>query len=168
MTVNVGSLVMKGQERKASVEGYTLGARVSYEFESTRIALESVRGKAPGVGTFTAAFQGALKGDVRWKASLEAPSVDFTQFFTNVKPFLPEEYRTWSIQGLGVLQMSGEGGPGSTWRADVKLTFREGGFKSGDASKAGQRITGSVTLKLRSGPEEKKTCFDLAGDAVRR
>ncbi len=165
VTVNVGSLVMKGQERKASVEGYTLGARVSYEFESTRIALESVRGKAPGVGTFTAAFQGALKGDVPWKASLEAPSVDFTQFFTNVKPFLPEEYRTWSIQGLGVLQMSGEGGPGSTWMADVKLTFREGGFKSGDASKAGQRITGSVTLKLRSGPENKKTRFDLAADA---
>ena len=165
VTVNVDSIVMDTQKPKVSIEGYTLGARASYEFESTRITLESVRGKAPGVGTFTAAFQGALKGDVPWKASLEAPSVDFTQFFTNVKPFLPEEYRTWSIQGLGALQMSGEGGPGSAWNADVKLAFREGGFKSGDASKAGQKITGNVTLKLRSGPENKKTRFDLAADA---
>ncbi|MCG6534313.1 MAG: hypothetical protein L7F78_06395, partial [Syntrophales bacterium LBB04] len=55
--------------------------------------------------------------------------------------------------------------PGGAWKADVKLSFREGGFKSGDESKAGQRITGSVTLKLRSGPKGKKTRFDLALDA---
>jgi hypothetical protein len=165
VTVNVGSIVMKGQERKVSIEGYTLGARVSYEFDSTRIALESVRGKAPGVGPFTGAFQGALKKEVPWKASLEAPSVNFAQFYPNVKPFLPEEYRTWSIQGLGALEMKGEGSTDSVWKADVKLTFREGGFKSGDASKIGQKITGNVTLKFRSGPEDKKTRFDLALDA---
>jgi hypothetical protein len=165
VTVNVGSLATKTRGRTVSIEGYSLAARVSYEFESTRIALESVRGNAPGVGPFTAAFQGALKSDAPWKTSLEAPSVNFTQFFSSVKPFLPEEYRKWSIQGLGALEMSGEGSSGGVWKADVKLTFREGGFKSGDESKAGQRITGSVTLKLRSGSEGKKTRFDLALDA---
>ena len=164
-TVNLGSLVMKDQGRTVTVEGYSLAARVSYEFESTRIALESVRGNAPGVGPFMAAFQGALKSHAPWKASLEAPSVNFTQFFSSVKPFLPEEYRTWSIQGAGALEMTGEAPFDGGWKADVKLTFREGGFKSGDESKAGQKITGSVTLKLRSGPEGKKTRFDLALDA---
>ncbi|HME45138.1 MAG TPA: hypothetical protein VKF36_18740 [Syntrophorhabdales bacterium] len=164
-TFNVGSLVMKGQGRTVNVEGYTLAARVSYELESTGIALDSVRGNVPGVGPFTAAFQGALKSDAPWKASLEAPSVNFTQFFSSVKPFLPEEYRAWSIQGAGALEMTGEGPFDGGWKADVKLTFREGGFKSGDESKAGQKITGSVILKLRSGPEGKKTRFDLALDA---
>ncbi len=162
MTINVVSATLKDQARKISLDGCSLGTRVSYEFDSTRVALESVRGRAPGVGQFTGAFQGFLKGDAPWKGSLEAPSVDFTQFFADAKPFLPEEYRTWSIQGLGALTMTGEGSIGGGWQADVELAFREGGFKSGDASKAGQKITGNVTLKLRSGPPNKGMRFDVA------
>jgi hypothetical protein len=165
VTVKAGSVVMKGEGRDVNVGAYALDARLSYSFDSGRMALESVDGKAPGVSRFTGTFQGALKGDAPWKASFLAPSVDFTQAFSNLKPFLPEEYRAWSIQGLGALEVNGDGGPGGIWQADVKLTFHEGGFRSGDASKAGQRITGSVTLKLRSNPEDKKTRFDLAFDA---
>ena len=162
VSVNVASLVVADQERKVSVEGYAVDARVLYEIDSGKIALESVRGKAPGIGSFTAAYRGSVKGDVPWNASLEAPAVNFTQLYSMAKPFLPEDYRTWSVQGTGALDMKGEGSPAGIWKADVQLTFLEGGFKSADASKAGQSITGNVTLKLRSGPENKKTTFDLA------
>ncbi len=163
VNVTIGSLVMTG-EQKIDIKGYALDGTVLYEFDSTRIAVEPARGKAPGTGPFTASYYGALNGNVPWKASLDAPSVNFTEFYSQLKPLLPEDYRKWSVQGSGALQMKGEGAADGTWKADVNLTFREGGFKSGDASKAGQRITGNVTLKLRSGPE-KKTRFDLALDA---
>jgi hypothetical protein len=165
--MSVSSAIVKSGGRDIKVDAFTFSSDAFYEFDSGRFVLKPFQGKAPGLNAYKGFLEAGLKGDMGWKAGLEAPSVDFTQAFSIAQPFLPDEYRKWTIQGAGSLETSGEGVLGGTgdWKADVKLSFREGGFRSGDASKAGQRITGTVTLKLRSGPEDKRTRFDLAAEA---
>jgi hypothetical protein len=165
--LSVSSAIVKSGGRDIKVDAFTFSSDAFYEFDTGRFVLKPFQGKAPGLNAYKGFLEAGLKGDMGWKAALEAPSVDFTQILSVVQPFLPDEYRKWTIQGAGSLETSGEGVLGGTgdWKADVRLNFREGGFKSGDASKAGQRITGTVTLKLRSGPEDKRTRFDLAAEA---
>jgi hypothetical protein len=167
MTLSVGKASVKAGEKNVALDGFSISTDLSFNLDSTALVMKSIKGKAPGLGPFSARFEGTLKGEMPWKGAVEAPSVDFSQTFSALKPFLPDEYKGWAIQGAGALQADAEGllGNYDVWRADVKLDFREGGFKSADASKAGQRISGNVTLKLRSGPQDKKARFDLAAEA---
>jgi len=167
ITLSVDKASVKVGDKNVEIEGLSVSTDLSFNLDSTAFVLKSIKGKAPGLGPFSARFEGTLKGEMPWKGAVEAPSVDFSQAFSNAKPFLPDEYKSWVIQGTGALQADGEGmlGVSDVWKADVKLNFREGGFRSADASKAGQRISGNVTLKLRSGPQDKKARFDLAAEA---
>jgi hypothetical protein len=115
----------------------------SYDQKSSRFILTSFKGKSTELGSIEGKCEGTLT-PFTWSASLRAVSVDFARLFAFARPFLPEEYGTWTIKGKGAMELETAGRMDGrpTWHADAVLDLKEGGFASGDNLKAGERITG--------------------------
>ena len=136
----------------------------SYDQRTSGFALTSFEGSGTGIGMLKGQSTGTVK-PLRWDASLQASHLDIAQFFDFASPLLPEEYRNWTFKGKSGLEVKSKGrnvGGAVTWEAVATIDLRDGGFASDDGSKAGERITGKLVLRLGS-PEKGQTgSFDVS------
>ena len=127
----------------------------SYDQRTSRFAITNGKVYGASLGALNGRISGTIK-PLSWHASLQAPVLDLAGVFTLARPLLPAEYRGWNCKGRGGLEVESRGKTqdGTTvWEADVAVDFREGGFASADGTKAGERISGRVELKLEA-PEK--------------
>lgn len=144
-------------EGAGKVTARNLKARFSgsYDQKTSAFVLPSLEASGAGVGSLKGRASGTVK-PLNWDASLRASSVDLAQVFGLVSPLLPPDYRNWTFKGTGGLDVESEGrqaGGATVWKAAAVVDLKQGGFASPDSSKAGERITGRIELKLGS-PEK--------------
>lgn len=136
----------------------------TYDQKTSGFALTSFEGSSAGVGLLKGKASGTVK-PLTWVMSLRASSLDLAQLFGLARPLLPETYRGWTIKGKGGLEVDSEGRhvDGATvWSAAAVIDLSEGGFASADSSKAGERITSRIELKLGSPEKKRKGNFNLS------
>ena len=136
----------------------------TYDQKTSGFALTSFEGSGAGVGSLKGKASGTVK-PLTWVMSLRASSLDLAQLFALMRPLLPETYRGWTIKGKGGLEVDSEGRhvDGATvWSAAAVIDLSEGGFASADSSKAGERITSRIELKLGSPEKERKGKFSVS------
>ncbi len=165
MKVSAAAL-MPGQGRdRTAIKDIRGTMDLSYDQKTSRFALTGLKLES-GAGSLQGQCEGTVK-PLSWVAALDATSVDVAQVFAIARPFLPEEYRSWTFKGLGGLSVKTEGrmAEPAVWKADAVVDLREGGFASPDNLKAGERITGKVRLRIASPEKEKKGQFSVSMDA---
>ncbi len=152
--------------QRVEIRDLRVSADLSYDQKTSRFQVTSLQGASPGLGSLEGKGTGTAK-PFSWTASLNATDVDLPRVFALTRPFLPEEYRSWTIKGRGALDMQTEGRMNgeAVWKADVALELKEGGFASADNLKAGEKITGKVELKLSSPDQEQKGRFSVTMNA---
>jgi len=136
----------------------------SYDQKTSAFALPSVEASGAGVGSLKGRASGTVKPP-SWNASLRASSVDLAQVFGLVRPLLPPDYRSWTFKGSGGLDVESEGrtaGGATAWKASAVVNLKQGGFASPDSSKAGERITGRIELKLGTPEKGRQGAFAMA------
>jgi len=159
----IRSLSREEGSRQITVKELQAQFNVSYDQKTSGFALTSFEGSGAGIGLLTGRASGAVKPLV-WDASLRASSLDLAQIFGLVKPLLPENYRDWTFKGRGGLEVESQGKTTDNaviWVAKAILDLSEGGFASADSSKAGERITGRIELKLGSLEKGRKDSFNI-------
>ncbi|MDI9570736.1 MAG: hypothetical protein QM278_08440 [Pseudomonadota bacterium] len=153
--VEVGSL-FRGEGRSSVIrKGLQVVFQASYDQRAARFSLADLKATGAGLGTLTGGVSGTVK-PLSWEACLRSPALDLAGVLALAEPLLPGEYRGWTCKGRGGLEVESRGKTqdGTTvWEADVTVDFRDGGFASADGTKAGERISGRVELKL-GGPEK--------------
>ncbi|OPY70171.1 MAG: hypothetical protein A4E57_00699 [Syntrophorhabdaceae bacterium PtaU1.Bin034] len=166
MRMDAGRVSTAKGAREAIAEEVQLKMDLAYDQRSSRFTLTSLEGRSLGLGSLEGRCEGTIN-PFSWVASFNADSVDLPRVFTLARPFLPEEYRSWTFKGKGGLEMRTEGRMDDppVWKADALVDLKEGGFASGDNLKAGERISGKIRLKLSSPGKEKKGEFNVAVDA---
>jgi len=146
-----------------NVEDIQVQINGSYDQRTSAFTLPSFAGSAAGVGSVKVRASGTIK-PLTWKASLQASSVNLAQVLRLLKPFLPEDYRSWTFKGTGGLALESEGrhADGTTvWNAAAVVDLNEGGFASADGSKAGERMNGRIELRLGSPDPVRKGIFKM-------
>jgi len=151
-----GSGKINVQDVKIRINGF-------YDQKTSGFALTSFGGSGAGIGSLKGQASGKVK-PLTWMISLRASSLDLAQIFGLVSPLLPETYRTWTFKGTGGLEMESDGrhADGTTaWNAVAVVDLNKGGFASADNSKAGERITGRIELRLGSPEKGRKGNFKM-------
>ncbi|SEM25092.1 hypothetical protein SAMN04489760_1085 [Syntrophus gentianae] len=154
---NKGSGRISIHDIKASFSG-------SYDQKTSCFDLTSFEGSGGGIGTLKVRASGTVK-PLSWDVSLRAFSVDLAQVFRMASPHLPETFRSWTFKGKGGLEMDSKGqhiNDRTVWKATAFVDLSEGGFASPDNSKAGERITGRIELKLSSPEQGRKGSFRIS------
>jgi hypothetical protein len=160
----VGPFTHRFSGRTLSVQSALFLAAGAYDPDSATVTVDAFTGEVPGLGTLKGSFKGILKDDIPWNAALTMKTLDFRNIFSLMKPLLSAEYATWEVEGKGDAEAQIQG----HWRDALDLTgtctlhFTEGGFTSADQSRAAQKLTGSVVLKLRSPEGKAPSRFDLS------
>lgn len=134
---------------------------LSYDQKTSEFALTSFEGSGAGVGMLKGRASGTLK-PLTWDLSLRAFSVDLENCFRILSPYVPETYRNWIFKGEGGLEVGSKGqhiNNMTVWKATAFFDLSEGSFASPDGSKAGERITGRIELKLSSPEQGRKGSF---------
>lgn len=167
-TLFADTLMLQGNNNHSTIKTSTVRADIIYNLESGTLHAGQVQGEIPGLGIFQGAYETVLKGVFPWKASVEAPNIDFARLFSLFKPFFEKPGdKKWSIQGKGAIRagvqgnMSGEK-PGLS--GEATLEFLKGGFSSEDGTKAGQGIEGKMILKFKLPSEDKKADAVLSSE----
>lgn len=165
MLVSAAALMTAQGRDRPAIKDIRGTMNVLYDQKTSRFALTALK-----LESAAGSLQGQCEGTVKplsWVAVLDASSVNVSQVFAFARPFLPEEYRSWTFKGQGGLSVKTEGrmSDPAMWKADAVVDLREGGFASPDNLKAGERITGKVRLKIASPEKEKKGQFDVSMDA---
>jgi len=135
----------------------------SYDQRTSGFSLTSFEGSGAGVGSLKGRASGTVK-PLTWDGALRAVSVDLAQVFGLVRPLLPEDYRNWTLKGTGGLEGESTGrqsGGVTVWKATAVVDLSQGGFASPDSSKAGERITGRIELRLGSPEKGRKGRFNV-------
>ncbi|KAF0183157.1 MAG: hypothetical protein FD164_715 [Nitrospirae bacterium] len=156
--------------KKSAVSALKLTADMTFDRKTETFTLRSLKGTSRQFGTIGGTAHAVLRGDNPWSAALAVTSIDFSQAFAVASPVLPEEYRTWTMQGKGAVETSLSGTYAKeqlAMQGTLTFNFNEAGFSSPDAAKAAQGVSGKVVLKLQYGPQEQKIAFsgqaELAG-----
>ena len=150
-----------------SLGGLTLATDMVYDQRTETFAITTLRGESKNFGTVEGLAQVALRGQMPWSVSISVASIDFAQVFGVIKPFLPEEYRTWTMQGKGAVETKLEGtytGERPSFNGSVVFSFTQGGFSSPDSSKAAQGVSGKIILKLQYAGSDKKLAFNIRSE----
>ncbi len=165
MKVNASSLMAPSGKDRAVIRDIGGAMNLSYDQKTSRFAFTALKLES-GAGSLQGQCEGTLK-PLSWIAALDAASINVAQVFSIARPFLPEEYRSWTFKGRGGLSVKTEGrmGESPVWKADAVIDLQEGGFASPDNLKAGERITGKVRLKIASPEKEKRGQFRASVDA---
>jgi hypothetical protein len=101
---------------------------------------------------------------VPWSASLSAAAIDVAQAFAAMKPFLPEEYRGWTVQGQGDVETDLQGTYAHGQLAlggRMTVSFSGAGMSSPDGSKAAQGVGGKLVLRLSYGASKERLSFGV-------
>jgi hypothetical protein len=153
--------------RTVSLNGLTLAADMVYDRRTETFALTTLRGESKNFGAIKGTAKAEVRGEMPWSANLSVASIDFAQVFAVIKPFLPEEYRTWTMQGAGAVETQLQG----TYANDrpsltgtVTFSFTQGGFSSPDGTKAAQGVSGRLILKLQYAALDQKLAFNIRSE----
>ncbi len=175
--LNLNGDVLSLEGAKATIQGLSRGEgreqinvrdiktqfNSSYDQKTSGFTLTSFEGSGAGVGLLKGRASGTVT-PLAWVLSLRASSMDLAQVFGLVSPLLPETYSSWTFKGKGGLELESEGrrAVGATvWEAAAVVDLSEGGFASPDSSKAGERITGRIELRLGSPEKGRQGRFNL-------
>jgi hypothetical protein len=167
MELVVASGTYTGDGQTIPLSGLTLSVEMAYDRGTETFAVTALRGQSKGFGVITGTGQAVLRGEVPWRASLSAAAIDVAQAFTAIKPFLPEDYRGWTMQGQGDVQTRLQGTYAKGQLAldgSATVSFRRAGMSSPDGSKAAQGVGGKLVLRLRYGTLEEKLSFGVRWD----
>jgi hypothetical protein len=162
----VDSGTLAGSPQAVSLNGFTLAADLAYDKASDTLAVTSLRGQSQELGAITGAAKAVLKGDTPWTANVSAVPIEFAKAFAVLKPFLPEAYRDWTMQGKGTAEVNLQGTyvDRLAFGGTLAFGFEDGGFSSPDSSRAAQGMTGRLVLKLQYAASEK-LAFTLQSEA---
>ena len=145
-----------GSER-ISIQDIKTKFNLSYNQKTSGFSLTSFEASGADAGSLKGQATGTVKPG-SWNATLRAFNLNLSRIFSLVNPLLPEDYRDWTFQGKGTVDLETEGryADGSAvWKAAAVIDLSEGAFASADHTKAGERITGRIEMKLGS-PEKKR------------
>ncbi|HSW62811.1 MAG TPA: hypothetical protein VLH56_05840 [Dissulfurispiraceae bacterium] len=148
--------------KQTAVSALNLTSDMAFDRKTETFTLRSLKGISKQFGVIQGAAKAVLRGDIPWQATLAVSSIDFSQAFAVAAPVLPDEYRTWTMQGKGVVETSLSGTYAKeqlAMQGTLTFSFSEGGFSSPDAARAAQGVSGKVVLKLQFGPREQKLAF---------
>ena len=153
--------------RAVSLGNVTLAAELAYDHETETFAIDTLRGESRDFGAVLGGARIVLRGDMPWRASVSAGSIDFARVFAAIRSVLPEAYRTWTVQGQGAVEIGAEGrfadGQASL-DGTAKFSFSQGGFSSPDATKAAQGVAGGLALTVRRISPDQKLRFSVRAD----
>ena len=157
----VDSGTYTSDNRAMSLSGITLAADLMHDQRTETFAITRLRGESKSFGPIKGTAKAVLRGEMPWDANLSVASIDFAQVFAVMKPFLPEEYRTWTLQGGGAVETELQGtitNSQPSLTGTVTFSFTQGGFSSSDSTKAAQGVSGKLILKLQyAAPDQKLT-----------
>jgi hypothetical protein len=162
VVVDSGTYASAG--RSLALTGLALGFDLAYDRPTETLALTRLRGESKELGVVEGAARVVMQGDLPWHANLSVASIDFAQVFGLLKPFLPQDYRTWTMQGQGAVATELQGtyaGDRPSLQGQVTFTFSQGGFSSPDSTTAAQGVSGRIILKLRYAPSDERLAVDL-------
>jgi len=145
-----------GSER-ISIQDIKTKFNLSYHQNTSAFSLTSFEATGADAGSLKGQATGTVKPG-SWNATLSAFNLNLSRIFSLVNPLLPENYRNWTLRGKGAVELETEGqyADGSAvWKAVAVIDLKEGAFASADHTKAGERITGRMEMKLGS-PEKKR------------
>ena len=165
LAVDSGSY--SSDRRTISLSGLRLATDMVYDQRTETFAITTLRGESKNFGTIEGTAKAVLRGETPWSANLTVASIDFAQVFDVIKPFLPEEYHAWTMQGKGAVetQMQGTYANGRpSLDGSVTFSFSQGGFSSPDSTKAAQGVSGRIILKLQYAAPEQKLAFDIRSE----
>jgi hypothetical protein len=162
LAVDSGKYTIDGRTR--SLGGLALVASLAYDQPSDTLAITILRGESPSLGSITGGAKAVLRGEVPWSANLSVATIDLAQVFALLGPFLPEAYRTWSMQGVGAADAHLQGTYANdrlAFTGTLTFSFSQGGFSSPDGTTAAQGVGGRLVLKLRYAAPDQKLAFTL-------
>lgn len=150
--------------RTVSLSGLSFATEMVYDQRTETFAITTLRGESKNFGTVEGTAKVALRGEMAWSADISVASIDFAEVFGVIKPLLPEEYRTWAMQGRGAVETRLEGTYASdhpSLNGSVTFSFSEGAVSSPDSTKAAQGVSGKIILKLQYTAPEKELAFNI-------
>ncbi len=155
--------------KQTAVSALNLTADMAFDRKTETFTLRSLKGTSKQFGAIQGTANAVLRGEIPWQATLAVSSIDFSQAFAVAAPVLPDEYRTWTMQGKGAVETSLSGTYAKeqlAMQGTLTFSFSEGGFSSPDAARAAQGVSGKVVLKLQYGPQEQKLTFSGQAELV--
>jgi hypothetical protein len=153
--------------RTISLEGIVLAGDLVHDQRTGTFTITTLRGESKSFGAIKGTAKAILRGEMPWDATLSVASIDFAQVFAVMKPFLPEEYRTWTTQGNGAVETQLQGTLANNWPSfagTVTFSFAQGGFSSPDSTKAAQGVSGRLILKLQYAAPDQKLAFNIRSE----
>jgi hypothetical protein len=165
LAVDSGTIAIAG--RTVSLAGLRLATEALYDRRTETVAITALRGESKDLGAIQGTAKAVLRGETPWSANLSVASIDFAQVFSVIKPFLPEEYLAWTMQGKGAVEAGLQGtypDGQAAFSGTVTFSFRQGGFSSPDSTKAAQGVSGKIILKLQYVAPEQKLGFSIRSE----
>jgi hypothetical protein len=153
--------------RTASLNGLTLAADLAYDQLTETVAINALRGESKDVGNIKGTAKALLRGEMPWSASLSATSVDFAKVLAVIQPFLPADYRSWTIQGQGGIETQAQGTLGEDrpeLNGTAAFSFVQGGFSSPNGTTAAQGVNGKLAVEFMRVAPEQKLAFNLRAE----
>ena len=165
LAVDSGTYASAG--RTISLAGLKLATDALYDRQTETLAITALRGESKDLGAIQGTAKAVLRGEAPWSANLSVASIDFAQVFSIIKPFLPEEYHAWTMQGRGAVETGlqgtyADGQP--AFSGNVTFSFSQGGFSSPDSTRAAQGVSGKIILKLQYAAPEQKLGFSIRSE----
>jgi len=163
----VDSARYTSENRTASLSGLTLAADLTYDQETETVAINALRGESKDFGAIRGTAKALLRRDMPWSVSLSAASIDFARAFAVIQPFLPDEYRTWAVQGQGAFETQAKGlfaNDQPSLDGTATFSFTQAGFNSPDSTRAAQGLGGKLVLEVAHVAPEQKLAFNIRAE----
>jgi hypothetical protein len=154
-------------DQTVSLGGLTLATDLAYDQRSDTFAITALRGGSQSLGSITGTARAVLRGEWPWRANLSATSIDLAQVYALIRPFLPEAYAAWTVQGRGGVETEVQGTYAKdqlAFNGNVAFMFSQGGFSSPDGTKAAQGMNGKIVLKLQRAAAGQTLSFNLSSE----
>ena len=155
------------ENRTVSLGGLTLATDMLYDQRTETFSITGLRGESKTFGAIKGTAKAVLRGEKPWSANLSVAAIDFAQVFAFMRPLLPEEYRTWTMQGQGAVETQMQGTYANdqlSLNGNLTFSFNQGGFSSPDSTKAAQGVSGRIVLKLQYAAPERKLAFEFRSE----
>ncbi len=153
--------------RTVSLDSLVVATDLAYDQRTETLTINSLHGESKSLGSIQGTARAALRDDMPWSANLSVASIDFAKLVGVLKPFLPEEYRTWTVQGVGAVETEVRGALANaqpSLSGTMTFSFTQGGFSSPDSTKAAQGISARLVLGLTYVAPERKLAFTMRGE----
>jgi len=153
--------------RTVSLDSLVVATDLAYDQRPNTLTINRLHGESKSLGSIQGNARAVLRDDMPWSANLSVASIDFAKLVGVLKPFLPEEYRTWTMQGEGAVETQVRGTLANeqpSLDGTMTFSFTQGGFSSPDSTKAAQGISARLVLGLAYVAAERKLAFTVRGE----